>query len=136
MKYKQLRVDGDYDIIMESEGKVQQKIIFWFRNNYCTKLNNPQCAIFSVPNEGKNAKEQAAKIATGLMSGVSDLVVMLPSRVLFVEVKDAKGRQKPKQKDFENIATGLGFEYHIVRSLEDFQKIIENKLIELGMYKK
>jgi hypothetical protein len=119
-------------MIMESEGKVQQKIIFWFRNNYCTKLNNPQCAIFSVPNEGKNAKEQAAKIATGLMSGVSDLVVMLPSRVLFVEVKDAKGLQKPKQKDFENIAQGLGFDYYIVRSLEDFQEIINKK----GLYKK
>jgi hypothetical protein len=117
---------------MESEGRIQQKIIFWFRNKYCTKLNDPQCAIFSVPNEGKNAKEQAAKIATGLMSGVSDLVVMLPSRVLFVEVKDAKGLQKPKQKDFENIAQGLGFDYYIVRSLEDFQEIINKK----GLYKK
>jgi hypothetical protein len=127
--HKQLRIDGGYDMIEKSESRIQQEIIFWFRNNYCTKLHEPQCAIFSVPNEGKNAKEQAAKIATGLMSGVSDLIVLLPGmRVLFIEVKDAKGTQKPKQKIFERIVTALGFPYYLVRSLEEFQKIIEKHL--------
>ena len=126
---KQLRIDGGYDMIEKSESRIQQEIVFWFRNNYCTKLNEPQCAIFSVPNEGKNAKEQSSKIATGLMSGVSDLIVLLPGmRVLFVEVKDSKGTQKPRQIDFERIVTALGFPYYLVRSLEDFQKIIEKYL--------
>ena len=128
--HKQLRIDGGYDMIEKSEARIQQEICIWLKNNYGTKLNNPQCAIFSVPNEGKNAKEQASKIATGLMSGVSDLIVLLPGmRVLFVEVKDARGTQKPKQKAFERIVTALGFPYYLVRSLEDFQKIIEKHFV-------
>jgi hypothetical protein len=108
-----------------TEGKIQQQIVMWFRNNYCTKLSVPRCAIFSVPNERNNKKEMMSMIQTGLMSGVSDLIVVLPSRVLFVEVKTDKGTQQPKQKEFEQIVTALGFEYIVVRSLQEFQKNIK-----------
>ena len=121
---KQLRIDGDYDMIQKSESRIQQEIVMWFRNKYCLLHSEPRCAIFSVPNEGKNAKEQASKIQTGLMAGVSDLIVLLPNKVLFIEVKDEKGMQKPKQIDFEKTVGNLGFPYYLVRSLEDFQKII------------
>lgn len=114
----------------KTESAIQQSIAIFFRNNYCLKHHNPRCAIFSVPNERSNAKEQMRMIATGLMSGVSDLICVLPNKVLFIEVKDATGTQKPKQKDFEQIVYNLGFEYHLVRSLEDFQKIIQKHLQE------
>ena len=29
----------------ETEGRIQQSMVMWFRNNYCTKLNNPKCEI-------------------------------------------------------------------------------------------
>lgn len=107
-----------------SEGRIQQELVKWFRNNYCLKFHNPRCAIFSVPNERSNVKEQMRMVATGLMSGVSDLICVLPNKVLFIEVKDDKGRQSDKQKEFQQTVELLGFEYHLVRSLEDFQKII------------
>lgn len=111
----------------KTESRIQQEIVMWFRNNYCRKTNNPQCQIFSVPNERSNTKEQMRMISTGLLSGVSDLIVMLPEKVLFVEVKDENGRQSKKQFDFQERAESLGFEYFLVRSLEDFQKIIQKK---------
>ena len=67
-------------------------------------------------------------IATGLMSGVSDLICVLPYKVLFIEVKDAKGTQKPKQKEFQKTVELLGFEYHLIRSLEEFQELIHSQL--------
>lgn len=105
---------------MKSEDKIQQEIVMWYRNN---NLNNNNI-IFSVPNEGKSAKEQMFKKATGLMSGVSDLICINNGEVLFVECKDFKGKQSEKQKDFQKTIELQGFKYHLVRSLEEFQKII------------
>lgn len=74
------------------------------------------------------SKAQAIKLkATGLVAGVSDLIIIQPNRVLFVELKIDKGKQSDNQKEFEQIVTNLGFEYHLVRSLEQFQEIIKNK---------
>jgi hypothetical protein len=104
----------------KSEGKIQQEIVLWFNNNYCLKNSNPRCCIFSVPNEGKNAREQMYKKTLGMKTGVSDLILLLPNKAVFVEVKTDVGRQSDKQKEFEQIVTALGFEYWLVRSLEDF----------------
>jgi hypothetical protein len=110
---------------MKSEAKIQQECVMWFRNNYCLKHHDPKCVIFSVPNEGKNPQEQAAKIQTGLLSGVADLVLLFPNgKCVFIEMKDDKGTQKPKQIRFEENVNTLGFEYYICRSLKDFQRIV------------
>jgi hypothetical protein len=106
--------------MQKSESKIQQEIVIWYRNN---NLNNNNI-IFSVPNEGKSAKEQMFKKATGLMSGVSDLICINNGEVLFIECKDLKGKQSDKQKDFQNIVELQGFKYHLVRSLDEFKKIV------------
>ena len=108
----------------KTESRIQQEIVQWFRNNYCLKHHNPKCEIFSVPNERSNVKEQSRMIATGLKAGVADLIVLLPNgKTVFIECKDEKGRQSDKQISFEQSVSNLGFEYFVVRSLEDFQKI-------------
>lgn len=106
---------------MKSESKIQQEIVMWYRNKFCTIKNNPRHLIFSVPNEGKDIKEQMSKKSTGLLSGVSDLIVVRPEGVYFVEVKDEKGKQKPNQEAFERTVNEMGYVYLLVRSLEDFK---------------
>jgi len=103
---------------MKAENKIQQEIVKWFRENYYNKG-----VIFSVPNERKGGY-MAMKdlLLTGLLSGVSDLIVIVKNKVMFVEVKNKTGRQSEKQKDFEKQVINLGFEYYLVRSLEDFKK--------------
>jgi hypothetical protein len=111
---------------MKTEGRIQQEIVTWFTNKYGLKHHDPKCLIFSVPNEGKNAKEQMHKKMLGLKSGVSDLIVLMPNRCIFIECKDDTGKQSEKQKEFESDVTALGFEYWLVRSLDDFKAHLQN----------
>ena len=112
---------------MKSENKIQQEAFMWYSNNFCLKHHNPRHVIFSVPNEGSNAKEQIYKKALGMKSGVSDMIVLQPNRVIFIEFKDQTGKQSENQKEFQQIVTNLGFEYHLVRSLDEFKCIIEKQ---------
>ena len=117
-------------MLKKKESKIQQEIVIWFRNNYCLKTSNLKCTIFSVPNERNNKKEMMFMKATGLLSGVSDLICVIPNKVLFIECKDEKGRQQPNQIEFEKTVTDLGLKYYLVRSLDEFKSIPEiNQLI-------
>jgi hypothetical protein len=109
-----------------SENKIQQEIVLWYNNNFCLKHHNPRQCIFSVPNDSINAIETKRKVNTGLMAGVSDLIILHNGECLFIEVKTLSRKQSEKQKDFEKIVSFQGFKYYLVRSLEDFKKIISS----------
>lgn len=112
-----------------SEDKIQQDIFMWFNNNYCLKHHDPRCIIFSVPNGGTRNKMEAMKLkSTGMKAGVSDLIVILPNKVLFVEVKTETGRQSDKQIEFEKTITDLGYSYILVRSLGEFKTVVSEFL--------
>lgn len=108
------------------ESKLQQSIFVWYNNNFCLKTHENRGMIFSIPNGGtRNVREAVALKRTGLLSGASDLIVITPKgKLMFIELKIDKGKQSDNQKDFEKRVKDLGFEYHIVRSLEEFKKLI------------
>jgi hypothetical protein len=108
----------------KSEDAIQQEIVMWYRNNYCLKKHDPRNLIFSVPNDSKDAKEQMRKIATGLFSGVSDLIMIHFGNVYFIEVKTDVGRQSDKQKEFQTLVENQGFKYYLIKSLEKFKEIV------------
>ena len=61
--------------------------------------------------------------ATGLLSGVADTVVILPTKdLIFVESKTDVGRQSKAQKEFEKRVTNLGYKYFIIRTFDEFKK--------------
>jgi hypothetical protein len=109
-----------------NEDLLQAEIVKWYNNNYCLKFHNPRGVIFSVPNGGNRNKIEAMKFkATGLLAGVSDLIVILPNGILlFVELKTDSGTQQPNQIDFQNLVTNLGYQYHIIRSIDEFRNLI------------
>jgi len=111
---------------MKSESALQQQIFNWYNNNYCLKNMTKRGLMFSIPNGGtRNIMEAMTLKATGLLKGASDLVVILPNgKLIFVELKQPKGVQSPEQKDFENRVILLGFEYHIIKSLDEFKILI------------
>ena len=84
-------------------------------------LNN--YTFFAIPNGGWRNKAVASKLkAEGVKAGVADLLILLPNQTfhgLFVEVKIAGNYQQPNQKDFEQKARDCGYEYIIVRSLDE-----------------
>ena len=105
----------------KSEAKIQQEIYLYYHNSYCLPNHNPRGLIFSVPNESSSVSDTIHKKNIGLLPGTSDLIICKPcGELVFVEVKDHKGRQSPKQIDFQQRVTKLGFRYILVRSLEDF----------------
>ena len=112
------------------ENKIQANCYQWYHNNYCLKHHNPRGVMFSVPNElaGTNKIAMMQAKAMGLVSGVSDTIIILPNgNIIFCEFKDSTGIQSEKQKEFESIITNLGFEYKIIRSLQDFKTWIQSK---------
>lgn len=110
---------------MNTESKIQQSMVIWYRNNFCLKHHNPRHAIFSIPNESKSKMETLNKMAIGMMPGASDLLIVRPDEVIFVEVKTEIGRQSDKQKEFQSVVESLGFRYILVRSLEDFKAQVQ-----------
>ena len=102
-----------------TEAQLQQSIIIWFRNNY---QMHGKGLIFSVANES-TYKNKTFK-NTGTMAGVSDLIVVLPNKTIFVELKTETGIQSDKQKLFESKIKELNQEYYLIRSLEQFKTIL------------
>lgn len=110
---------------MKAEDQIQAEIYKWYNNTFCLASHDPQCIIFSVPNGGtRNIKEALLLKATGVVAGVSDLIVIKQNEIIFVEVKTDIGNQSKQQKDFQQKVQKLGFKYILVRSLEDFKKQI------------
>ena len=110
--------------MLKGENYIQQSAYIWFNNQFCLKSHNPRCLMFSVPNESENAWEAQKKVNTGLLRGASDCIVVMPDTVLFMECKTEIGTQSPDQKIFQERVEALGFKYHIFRSLDQFQRII------------
>lgn len=113
-----------------TEAQIQQQIYIYFNNNYCLKTHNPRGICFAVPNGGtRNIREAVALKNTGLLSGVSDMIFIMPNgKILFIEVKIDNGRQSDTQIDFQNRIEALGHDYFICRSLEQFKFIISGYL--------
>ena len=121
--------------IFKTESRIQQECVIFFRNAFCLVHHKPRCLIFSIPNERKPQFAQ-----TGLLAGTSDLVLIHLCggnvRVIFAEIK-AEGKQSPAQVRFQERIrvlgetirhagiAGLAVEYHLVRSLGEFQRIFE-----------
>jgi hypothetical protein len=106
--------------ISETEARIQQSCVMWYRNTYCLNHHSPRRMIFSIPNEGK-----PDLVRTGLLPGAADLVMIHdPHPICFVEVKTPTGRQSPAQALFQEHITSLGYRYHLIRSLIEFQELL------------
>ena len=108
-----------------TENFIQQQIVLWFNNTYCLAHHSPRCMILSIPNGGgRDSREGKTLKNTGLLPGASDLLIVIPNRTLYVEVKTDTGIQSSLQKDFQKRIESLGHKYYLVRSLEQFKQTI------------
>ena len=110
-----------------TEAKIQQEIYIYFNNHYCLASHKPRCSIFAIPNGGKrDAREAKTLKNTGVKRGVADLEILIPGKCIFIEVKTLTGQQSDEQKDFQMVCEGLGIDYFLVRSLEEFKELCIN----------
>lgn len=109
------------------EDKIQASIFQFYHNAYCLRTHSPRCLIFAVPNGGHRTMPEILKLkATGLRAGVSDLMVNHLGTWYCVEVKTDTGIQSKEQIEFQNIVENLGTRYIIVKSLDDFKRLVTN----------
>lgn len=98
-----------------TEAKIQSDIVSYFNKNY------RQIGILAhVPNHRFNNC-----VALGQVKGFPDLVLILKDKTIFIELKNEKGRLSNYQLKIKEKLELLNQEWYLVRSLEDFKKIIE-----------
>ena len=121
------------------ESKIQQQCVSWFRAQY------PQFSMLLVHpiNEGSQYTRVTGAIhkAEGAVAGVSDLLFFMAAEFdedipgfiklyrhyqgLCIEFKTPKGKQSPEQKEWERMVKAAGYEYKIVRSVDEFRTLIK-----------
>jgi hypothetical protein len=67
----------------------------------------------------RGAKRQAILVGMGVHPGFADLMLLCAGRVLFLELKSLKGRLSPAQEAFRDAVLAQGFDWALVRSLDD-----------------
>lgn len=76
-----------------------------------------------MPNERSDFREISRLKSTGLTTGAIDMVLVKPNEVVFIEVKDEKGKQSESQLKFEKRIIEIGHRYILVRTLKEFISI-------------
>lgn len=107
---------------MKTEGRIQQDSAMWFHNTF------PQHRglFFEINNNSENAREGMRHRCLGRVKGVADTCLLAPGGVtVFIEFKTETGVQSSAQKEWERKVTGAGHRYFIVRSEDEFRKIIQ-----------
>jgi hypothetical protein len=102
------------------EGKLQHEIVKY--------LQSRKVYFFSVPNEamGRSVQAMMQLKSMGLRAGVSDMVLVLPGRVVFLEVKDTVGVQSHLQEVFQQRVEELGHRYCLVRSVAEVSAVLDS----------
>ena len=104
-----------------TESSLQAEIYKYYNNTYCLMNHNPRNIIFSVPNGSNRGIAEAMMLkSTGLLAGVSDLILVHNGNVIFIEVKLPNNNQQPVQKDFETRIKSHNLNYFVVKSLNEF----------------
>lgn len=81
--------------------------------------------VWATPNGGSRNRFEAYNFKrSGVKSGVSDLIVLLKGKTVFVELKTPTGRQSITQQQFQKVVESKGHLYLIWRSIEDCQNFI------------
>lgn len=109
----------------KSEDQIQFECYMWFHNQF-PELRG---LLFAVPNGGARSALQGKIFKmTGVVAGVSDMLFMHKGKTYCFELKNKFGTQSDKQKWWQSIVQVEGFNYHIVRSLDEFKNHI-NRII-------
>lgn len=61
----------------------------------------------------------------GVVAGVADMLYLSPSGMIALEFKTETGRQSVAQKQWQQTIEDAGYEYKIIRNLQEFLKAIK-----------
>ena len=111
----------------KDEHNIQVAIVEYMTWKRIEHFAVPNGVFFNAESKNKSAAYMSRLKKEGFRAGVSDLVILLPKRVVFAEVKTEKGKQNENQKEYQRTVEKLGFEYLLWRSLDDCIKWLNNQ---------
>lgn len=86
--------------------------------------------IFHVANERKGGIGAAMHFKRmGVLPGVADWLAFQPGRAVAIELKNEAGKQDADQKKFQRQWEAAGNAYYVVRTLAEFQAIINGLVL-------
>lgn len=106
-----------------------------FQSQIVRFLRSQGFYVFAVPNAGKvSVKQGAIYKREGALAGVSDLIIVLQGRTVYVEIKspNGKGRQSDSQKEFEREITARGHEYLLWDNWAEVESFINAERVNKG----
>lgn len=103
-----------------SENEIHMKAWQWVTKTH------PDLLIFHVANEQKASVQYHVKMKRkGVLTGVADFLAFpISGRKVAIELKDEDGKQDADQIKFQKRWERAGGVYYLVRTLEDFQQIV------------
>lgn len=104
-----------------SENEIHVKAWAWVQKAH------PELLIFHVANERKAHVQYHVKMKRkGVLAGVADFLAFpVNGRKLAIELKDDEGVQDAEQVKFQRCWERAGGTYFVVRTLADFQTIVD-----------
>ena len=107
---------------------MQKACVAWFDHTH----KGLSLYLHHSPNGGFRWRDEAAKFkAMGVRAGFPDLVLLVPKGkcpFLAIELKYGRNGQSPRQKAYQKALEAIGARYVVVRSLEEFRRVIEEYL--------
>ena len=107
-----------------TESQIQSQCVIWLWNTH----PETRGLFFSVNNNSEHIARAMIRKSIGLISGVSDCLFMWRGKTYCFEFKTPTGRQSSSQIEWQHKVNNHGFDYYIVRSFEEFKRIIETIL--------
>lgn len=107
-----------------TEARLQQECYIYFNNTY----PHLRGLFFKIKNEGTNKITGARDKATGLVAGVADSCLLINKTAVFIEFKTETGKKSQAQKEWEKIINEAGYQYFIIRSIDQFKELIQYNL--------
>jgi len=104
------------------EDQIQKAVVEYLRTAF------PDFVTFSIPNGSNKSRAQAGLFkATGLLAGMPDLGVLMPGRVVFMEIKASRGSLTKSQQELFPEITGLGHPVWVCRSVDDVADVMRQE---------
>jgi hypothetical protein len=115
------------DRTYKSENRIQQECYMWFHNTY----PHLRGLLFAVPNGGaRSITEGKLFKQTGVVAGVSDMILLYDATPYCFELKTILGSQSQKQKEWQAKVESQFISYYVIRSLNEFQTIVKTIIHE------
>ena len=104
---------------MEKESSIQSTIIdyLFLKKHFFVRLNN------IPPVQKIGGKMVFRRMPKGSVKGLPDLMVLLDTGVVFLELKSEKGKLSKEQKEFQSKCKERGIEYYEIRSLDQVREL-------------